>query len=75
MKIKPLHIELMLHYHVSYGPFPLRAKAPAVLRFTKELERIGLIRKNYKSNSGYISTKKGKRYVEALQGINPEDCL
>jgi hypothetical protein len=64
----PLHIELMLHYQCVAAPYP-RASAPAVIEYTRALERAGLIVHDADAPSGYTVTDGGRAYVAALQAV------
>jgi hypothetical protein len=61
----PLHLMLLLHYHVTPEPWP-QAGAPAVRKYTDSLVALGLI--EYSERLGhYTSTNAGVAYIQALR--------
>ena len=61
----PLHLMLLLHYHIGEAhPSP---NAPAVVEFTEQLIRRGLIMANRDSGSGYSTTDVGKELIDRLR--------
>jgi len=61
----PLHIELMIHYYAHCEP-TYNPEAPAVKEYTLDLLKEGLIDESATSGSGYVSTDKGKAFVEKI---------
>lgn len=64
MKWTPLHIQLMLHYYAIASAVE-NSDAPAVLEYTQDLLKHGLIREGHYS-SKYNATEKGEKFVEKL---------
>lgn len=66
----PLHLMLLLHYHVTPDPWPQRG-APAVLEFTGDLIGLGLVEHVIKGKHGhqYGTTDRGAAYVDALCSV------
>jgi len=66
-KLTPLHIHLLLHYHAIAEPIGEQfCGGAARVRFTRDLERWGMIRADTDSPSGYRSTDGGSMLVDAL---------
>jgi hypothetical protein len=63
-KMMPLHIELMMHYHCSASPFARRT-APAVVAFTQQLLKAGLI---VATVYGYKTTEGGRMLPSDFTG-------
>jgi hypothetical protein len=61
----PLHLMLLLHYHVTSDPWP-QAGAPAVLKFTDSLAVLGLIEWDERLGR-YSTTDKGVAHIQALR--------
>ncbi len=66
MKVTPLHITLMIHYHAISAPVK-NASAPAVIKYTKDLIEHGLIVPCTLSDSKFKSTSKGAFWIKMLQ--------
>lgn len=61
-----LHLMLLLHYHCIAEPWGQPEDAPAVIEYTKQLIRKGLIVKSLDSGSGFEATPKGIQLIQTL---------
>lgn len=64
----PLHLQLILHAHVTNSPYPTW-ELPVAREYTAELIRLGLIEGNLVSEFGGGScstTEKGEAFIEML---------
>lgn len=65
MKLTPLHLSLLVHYHALNEPVP-NENAPAVVEYTRQLVAENIIDHSLHSASGYRTTPKGVAWLKLL---------
>lgn len=72
----PNSLNVLLHYHCVCEPHP-RKDAPAVKQETAHFLRIGIIEAepNGRNGSGYVTTDKGKAWVDLILATPKPVCM
>lgn len=71
--MSPLHIQLILHYHISPEPYaqhePQHAKSLAVTEYRAQLLHHGLLEHWADGPDSVKVTERGKVYIEGLRAV------